>query len=149
MRGSYADAFSDIRTPPALRLQRADGTRVAELSPPCAPAPAGIDVQFPELTTVPASDGFRMPAQFLKPKNFSVSRKYPVVLYVYGGPNAPTVTNGWQQSTLYNQLLAEAGYVVVQVDNRAATGISKRLENTILQRWGSRNPPTSSTRCGG
>ncbi len=132
----YADAFSDIRTPPALRLQRADGTRVAELSPPCAPAPAGIDVQFPELTTVPASDGFGMPAQFLKPKNFSVSRKYPVVLYVYGGPNAPTVTNGWQQYTLYNQLLAEAGYVVVQVDNRAATGISKRLENTILQRSG-------------
>ena len=77
-----------------------------------------------------------MPAQFLKPKNFSVSRKYPVVLYVYGGPNAPTVTNSWQQYTLYNQLLAEAGYVVVQVDNRAATGISKRLENTILQRSG-------------
>ena len=59
-----------------------------------------------------------------------------MVLFVYGGPNAPTVINGWQQYTLYNQILTRAGYVVVQVDNRAASGISKTLENTILLRSG-------------
>ena len=132
----YADAFSDIRTLPSLRLHRADGTRVAALSG-SGPSPlAGLELQFPELTTVPASDGFQMPAQFLKPKDFSPGRRYPVVLFVYGGPNAPTVINGWQQYTLYNQILTRAGYVVVQVDNRAASGISKTLENTILLRSG-------------
>ena len=132
----YADAFSDIRTLPSLRLHRADGARVAALSG-SGPSPlAGLDLQFPELTTVPASDGFQMPAQFLKPKDFSPGRKYPVVLFVYGGPNAPTVMDGWQQDTLYNQLLTRAGYVLVQVDNRAASGISKTLENTILLRSG-------------
>jgi dipeptidyl-peptidase-4 len=46
------------------------------------------------------------------------------------------VINAWQRYTLYGQLLTRAGYVVAQVDNRAATGIGKRLENTILQQSG-------------
>jgi dipeptidyl-peptidase 4 len=130
----YVDRFSDIRTLPALALHRADGTPVAVLSAPASLG--GVDIAFPELTTVPASDGFPMPAQFLKPRDFSPAKKYPVVLYVYGGPNAPSVINGWQQYTPYSQLLTGAGYVVMQVDNRAATGISKGLENTILHRSG-------------
>jgi dipeptidyl-peptidase-4 len=133
---SYFDAFSDIRTLPSLSLHRADGTRVARLSTPRTSVLERFDVQFPELTQIPTSDGFLMPAQFLKPKDFTPARRYSVVLFVYGGPNAPTVINGWQNNTLYGQLLTRAGYVVMQVDNRAAAGISKRLENTILLRSG-------------
>lgn len=82
-----------------------------------------------------------MPAAILKPKNFRADRKFPVVMFVYGGASALQVTNGWQGDILWNQLLLDAGYVVVKVDNRSATGISKELENTVLKRLGEAETP--------
>ena len=82
-----------------------------------------------------------MPAEILKPKDFRPERKYPVVMYVYGGPAAPQVTNAWQGDVLWNQLLLAAGYVVVKVDNRSATGISKELENTVVNHLGEAETP--------
>jgi dipeptidyl-peptidase-4 len=77
-----------------------------------------------------------MPAQILKPKDFSPGRRYPLILYIYGGPSAPVVSNAWQFYHLYSQLLITQGFIVAQVDNRCATAISKRLENTMLRRSG-------------
>jgi dipeptidyl-peptidase-4 len=57
-------------------------------------------------------------------------------MYVYGGPSAPVVADNLPQFFLYDQLLLQAGYIVVNVDNRSATGISKKLEDTIYRRTG-------------
>jgi len=138
---SYLDRYSDIRTLPALRLHAADGGTPRILAGPRPELLAQFDVQFPELTTIPADDGFAMPAQILKPKNFQAARKYPVIVYVYGGVSAPQVSNAYQGDTLWYQLLLDAGYVVVKVDNRSATGISKTLENTVLKRLGEAEAP--------
>jgi len=97
-------------------------------------------VQFPELFTIPADDGFPMPAEIMKPKDFRPERKYPVVMFVYGGASAQQVINAWQGDTMWNQLLLDAGYVVVKVDNRSATGISvplaKQLHGNLLIVYG-------------
>jgi dipeptidyl-peptidase-4 len=95
---------------------------------------------YPELFTIPASDGFPMPAQILKPQNFDPKKKYPVILYIYGGPSAPSVSNSWQRDMLYNNVLAANGFITAVIDNRAATAISKKLENTLYQ-----NPAASET----
>jgi len=128
----YFDRYSNIRTMPSLKLHSSDGKlklALAEPRPELLPPGMG----YPELLTIPASDGFPMPAQILKPRNFDPSRKYPVVLYIYGGPSAPTVSDSWQFATLENQLLADSGFVAVSMDNRAATAISKKYEDTIGQ----------------
>ncbi|HEX8072240.1 MAG TPA: DPP IV N-terminal domain-containing protein [Pyrinomonadaceae bacterium] len=130
----YLDNFSDVRTLPALALHRADGARQLALAAPRAEVLARFDVQYPELISIPAADGFQMPARVIKPRDFQPARKYPVIIYIYGGPSAPTVANAWQRDVLLDQQLVDAGYVVVRVDNRAATAISKRLENTIAQK---------------
>jgi dipeptidyl-peptidase-4 len=130
----YTDTYSNIRALPALSLHAADGTRREVLAPARPELLAPFGVLFPELTAIPAPDGFRMPARILRPASFQATRKYPVILFVYGGPSAPTVANAWQPAVLFDQLLLKEGYVVVQVDNRSATVISKRLENTILKR---------------
>jgi dipeptidyl-peptidase-4 len=77
-----------------------------------------------------------MPATILKPKDFRADRRYPVIVFIYGGPSAPQVANAWQGDLLWNQMLLNAGYVVVKVDNRSATGISKTLENLVVKRLG-------------
>ena len=97
---------------------------------------APYDIQWPELTTIPASDGFKMPARILRPANFRADRKYPVIMHVYGGASIPIVSNAWNGDTLFYQLLLAEGYVVVKVDNRSATGISKTLENSVIGRLG-------------
>ena len=137
----FTDRYSDIRTLPSLRLHVSDGSFVQALAAPQTQLLASYEVQFPELFTIPANDGFAMPAEVLKPKNFRSDRKFPVVMFIYGGPAAPQVTNSWQGDTLWNQLLLDAGYVVVKVDNRSATGISKELENLVLKRLGEAETP--------
>ncbi len=138
----FLDRYSDVRSLPTLRLHASDGGAVLQTVAAGRPQLlAPYDVQFPELFTIPAADGFPMPAEVLKPKSFRADRKYPVIMFIYGGPAAPQVTNGWQGDTLWNQLLLDAGYVVVKVDNRSATGISKELENTVVKHLGEAETP--------
>jgi len=63
--------------------------------------------------------GVVLDAWLLKPTGFDASRKYPVVVYVYGEPAGVTVTDQWGGGrNLFHRALAEAGYLVVSVDNR-------------------------------
>ena len=101
----YLDTFSDIRTLPALLLHGSDGTSRQTLAAPRPELLAPYNVQYPELLTIPAQDGFAMPAEIMKPKAFQANRRYPVILFVYGGPAAPQVANAWQQNVLWDQLL--------------------------------------------
>jgi dipeptidyl-peptidase-4 len=90
-------------------------------------------MQYPELMTIPADDGFPLPAQMLKPKDFNLEKRYPVIIYVYGGPSAPRVSNSWQSSNYFGQVLLREGYLFMQVDNRSATAISKKLEAVVVK----------------
>ena len=137
----FLDRYSDVCTLPSLQLHASDGSQMQTVAPARPQLLEPYDVQFPELFTIPADDGFPMPAEILKPGDFRADRKYPVVMFIYGGPAAPQVLNAWQGDTLWNQLLLEAGYVVVKVDNRSATGISKKLENMIVNRLGEAETP--------
>ena len=136
----YFDTYSNIRTLPALSLHKSDGQLTATLA---APRPELLPpaMVYPELLTVPTSDGFPMPAQILKPGDFDPHKKYPVILHIYGGPSAPTVSNSWQRDMLWDNVLAANGFIVAGIDNRAATGISKKLENTLYE-----NPAASETK---
>jgi dipeptidyl-peptidase-4 len=137
----FLDRYSDVHSLPSLRLRASEGSQLQEIGASRPQLLAQYDVQFPELFTIPADDGFPMPAEVLKPKDFRADRKYPVVMFIYGGPSAPQVINAWQGDTLWNQLLLNAGYVVVKVDNRSATGISKKLENMVVKHLGEAETP--------
>lgn len=92
-----------------------------------------------KLLSVAARDGFQMPAKLLFPRNFEPTKTYPVVVYVYGGPGAPSVINSWSGGPrgYFHQILANEGFIVFCVDNRSATAISKVLTSKILGRiWG-------------
>jgi dipeptidyl-peptidase-4 len=132
----FLDRFSSARTLPVMAVHHTDGPRATELARARSDLLSRLPVQFPELSTIPAADGFAMPAAILKPSGFDAARKHAVILYVYGGPSAPTVSNAWDNDLLFDQLLLQAGFVVVRVDNRSATGMSKRLENVILKASG-------------
>jgi len=131
----YLDELSAIDRMPSLTLRRPgrDESRVvAEERPELVER---FDLLPRELFTIPTADGFEMPAMMLKPRNFDPAKRYPVVIYVYGGPSAPTVAHAWGGGPrgYFEQMLADRDYISLRVDNRSATAISKKLENLILR----------------
>jgi dipeptidyl-peptidase-4 len=133
-RRSYVDAHSAHATLPSLSLHDADGRLKAELAPPRTDLLAGLEVQYPELLTVPAEDGTPLWASILKPKDFDPARRHPVVLHVYGGPGSPRVLDRWDGSLWFDQLLLKEGCVVASVDNRSATAASRAQETSVARR---------------
>ena len=137
-RRFYLDVYSSANTPPSLSLHAADGKRIALLYGPRTDLIAPFEFQKAEIFSVPAADGFPLPARIVKPRGFDAAKKYPAIVYIYGGPGAPTVNDAWDYSfannTLFDQVLAARGYVVFSVDPRSATGQSKTLENTVLRK---------------
>ncbi|MBC7790247.1 MAG: S9 family peptidase [Anaerolineae bacterium] len=70
---------------------------------------------------IPMPDGVMLDAYRIVPAGFDSTRKYPVLMYVYGGPASPTVTDAFGGSRqLWHQMLAQQGYIVVSTDNRGA-----------------------------
>jgi len=123
----YVDNWSNPQTPPQIELFGNDGTRLAtllrnELDDPAHPFAKYRDAQRPvEFGTITAADG-STPLQYslIKPAGFDPKKKYPVVVFVYGGPATQTVTRAWpaRSDALFNQYLAQQGYVVFSLDNR-------------------------------
>jgi dipeptidyl-peptidase-4 len=124
----YFDNYSNISTLPSLTLHAADGSAKLAVAEPRPEHLSQFDIRYPELLTIPAADNFPMPAQLLKPKGFNPAKRYPVIIYVYGGPSAPSVANSWKFSNYFDLMLSDEGYLVLYVDNRTATAISHTLE---------------------
>lgn len=75
-----------------------------------------VKKEFFQFTT---TEGVLLNAWMIKPQNFDASKKYPVLMFVYGGPGSQTVTNSWDNRDFYwYQVLAQKGYLIVSVDNR-------------------------------
>lgn len=123
----YVDTWSNAGTPPQIALHRANGARIATL---IDNDPAKLEHAYAryrdahraiEFGTLTAADG-KTPLHYgvLKPADFDPAKKYPVVVYVYGGPAAQTVTDSWpgRGDHFFNQYLAQQGYVVFTLDNR-------------------------------
>ena len=123
----YVDSWSNARTPPQIALHRADGSLVANLidndpAKPAHPYAKYLAAHRPvEFGTLTAADG-STPLHYglIKPADFDPAKKYPVMVYVYGGPAAQTATDSWpgRGDHFFNQYMAQQGYVVFTVDNR-------------------------------
>jgi dipeptidyl-peptidase-4 len=124
--GHYVDTWSATLIPPETSVYSADGRRLAIIG---ATAKLSYDFAKPKFLTITAGDG-KTPlyARLILPSNFDAHKKYPVIMYQYGGPDVPPlVRDAWGGTNfLYDQLLAVQGYVLFATDNRAATYFSHK-----------------------
>ena len=117
----YVDAYSRAGVPPVETLRRADGTIVRTLSDNATLARnvAALGLRTPEFLRIPAAEGVDLNAWIIQPRDFDPAKRYPLLLFVYGGPGSQTVTDSWGgPQYLWHQLLAQEGYLVASVDNR-------------------------------
>ena len=73
-----------------------------------------------ELVSITTSDGFTLPGMIVYPKDFDPSKKYPVHVDIYGGPDTPQVRDRWVTPNASNQWYSENGIIQITVDPRAA-----------------------------
>lgn len=90
-----------------------------------------------EIGMLDAKDGSKLYTRMIKPSNFDPSKKYPVLVYVYGGPHAQMVTDSWLGgSSGWMLWMAEQGYIIYTVDNRGSSNRGKAFESQIHRQLG-------------
>lgn len=86
------------------------------------------------LITLKSSDNKDLYCRLIKPSNFDPDKKYPVFIYVYGGPHAQLVTDSWLAGGgLFLNLLAQRGYVIFTMDNRGSANRGRDFEQAIFR----------------
>jgi dipeptidyl-peptidase 4 len=134
----FLDTYSTAMTPPQQRLYNSDGSVVATLEENKVAELEKYRLQPEEFFTVPGADGTPLDAAMIKPVGFDASRKYPVIVYQYGGPHAQVVRDAWAGSLfLWNELMAEKGFVIFILDNRGTAGRGHNFETAIYHHFGS------------
>jgi dipeptidyl-peptidase-4 len=90
-----------------------------------------------KLLTLKADDGSDLYARLILPVDFDPAKKYPVLLYVYGGPHLQLVADTWLGgANLYFNYLATKGYVIWTLDNRGSSNRGADFEQIIHRRLG-------------
>jgi dipeptidyl-peptidase-4 len=112
--------FSNHHTPPrfeVITLPDHRVIRVLEDNSALTEKLAEYDIPVKEFFRIKTDAGLEFDAWMIKPPNFNADNKYPVMFFVYGEPAGSTVQDRWS-GNLWDQLLAQEGYVVISVDNR-------------------------------
>ncbi|HWZ85920.1 MAG TPA: S9 family peptidase [Thermoanaerobaculia bacterium] len=135
--GRYAlHTFSTIDRPPVVdlvRLPSHEVVRVLEDNKALAAAVAPFTTPAAEFFQVTLDDGVRMDGWMFKPRTFDPSKKYPLLMYVYGEPAGAEVTDRWHgDRALFHRALTDAGYVVACVDNRGTPAPKGRAWRKII-----------------
>jgi dipeptidyl-peptidase-4 len=87
--------------------------------------------------SIKATDGTDLYCRMITPPNMDKTKKYPVMVYVYGGPHAQMVTGGWLGgSNLWMQYMAQHGYIVFTLDNRGSKNRGRAFEQAIFRNLG-------------
>ena len=119
----FAASYSNVTTPtqvavfPTTGKNLCKGTLVADMKgPDYDPHKYALG----ELVYMTTEDGFKLPGMIVYPRNFDTSKKYPVHVDIYGGPNTPMVRDRWVTPNESNQWYSENGIIQITVDPRAA-----------------------------
>jgi len=133
----FLDTYSNLSSPPEATLRRADGDAVAVYRAADRRALEEFDLRPTELLEFKGKDGTIFYGRLIKPEGFDPSKKYPLLVDVYGGPHAQSVRNAWPGLDI-DQVFAHEGYVVWEMDNRGTSGRGHAFETPVFHNLGVR-----------
>jgi dipeptidyl-peptidase-4 len=135
--GSWVHSWHDADLPGRATVRLAGGGTADLPAGPPLFDPAALPKW--EFFTIPGPGGSRLPARLLKPEGFDPARRYPVIVYHYGGPGSQMVGNGWSIRNAWHKLMAQRGFAVFTVDNQASLFFGKKGEDLIHRNFGDVN----------
>lgn len=135
----FIDYYSTAEMPVRVSLNAATGSelKVLEDNQALRDRLAGFALGKKEFMSFQTVDGTLLNAYMIKPADFDLSKKYPVLMYVYGGPGSQNVVNGWGgvREFWHHQLAAE-GYIIACVDNRGTGARGRDFKHSTYANLG-------------
>lgn len=131
------DVFSSTTTPRKITLIKPNGDDSKTLLNADNPLK---DFALPsmKISSLKNANGDELFTRTYYPLNMDSSKKYPVIVYVYGGPHVQLITNTWQggQGDLWFYYLAQEGFIVFTLDSRGSGNRGKNFEQAIFRNPG-------------
>lgn len=129
---SFIDWYSSLNNPGTIERVSCDGKKRELLSQAKDPTEGYAFTEI-ELGTVKSADGkFDNWYRLIRPKDFDPTKKYPVIVYVYGGPHSQMVRNSWLGLLRrWEMYMAQRGYLVYVQDNRGTENRGAEFEKAI------------------
>ncbi len=132
----FITSYSNISTPRVVKIQESRGKYSRELKRVENPL-SDYELGETDIFTIKAADDKTdLYCRLIKPANFNPQKKYPVFIYVYGGPHAQLVTDTWMSGGLFLQYMAQKGYIVFTLDNRGSANRGFEFESIIHRHVG-------------
>ncbi|MCP5063136.1 MAG: prolyl oligopeptidase family serine peptidase [Ignavibacteriae bacterium] len=138
--GSYfIDSYNSSSVPGVTKIIDGSGNTTTTLLESKNPI-AEYSISNPEIFSIKGGNDFDLYCRLIKPTNFDKDKKYPVVVYVYGGPHAQLVTNRWLfgRYDFWFQYMAQNGYVVFTIDNRGSGNRGLEFEQEVFRKLGTK-----------
>lgn len=130
----FVKTFSSHTVPTQYTICNSNGVKVAELEMNKAYAEKFMQAPRMEFLKVKNSEGEDMNAYIIKPKDFDSSKKYPLLMYQYNGPESQEVLDRWRMEGIF--YLASQGYIVACVDGRGTGNRSREWTKCVYMNLG-------------
>lgn len=138
VNNSIIDSYSNLSTPKEISI-KTRGKKTNEIFQLfSAENPLkNYKVGKTEMLSLTSKSGEKLYGRMIKPSNFNENKKYPVLVYVYGGPHAQLVNNEWLGgASLWMHWMAEQGYIVFTLDGRGSKHRGFEFESGIHRQLG-------------
>ena len=131
----FLDYFSSLHIPSQIFAGSTDGKiykKIFESKNPYGDLKLGLDTIF----SLKNSHGDDLYCEMILPPDFNVNKKYPCLVYIYGGPHSQLGTNTFMTAGVFLNYMAQKGYVIFVMDNRGTNNRGAEFEKCIHRRLG-------------
>lgn len=133
----YVALHSNAQTPTILSLVTpGKKMKVVELDNAKDERYENGELPIPKMVSITTPDGYELPGVITLPLDMDSTKKYPVIVNIYGGPNSPQVFDRWRNPSFLNQWWAKEGIIQITVDCRAGGHNGKRALNELFRQLG-------------
>ncbi len=134
----FINTHSNANTPPYISLHSSSGIllRILEDNKVLQSMCRSHGFSSKDFFNFTNSDGDKLNGFIIKPPDFKPRKKYPLLIYVYGGPESQEVLDKWDFWYTWFQLLAQKGYVIACIDNRGTSGRGESFKKSTYMQLG-------------
>lgn len=131
------DTYSSTETPRKISLINTDGDLIVTLLESDNPY-SEYNLGEMKIFSIEGDEKIELYSRIIFPPDFDESKKYPVIVYVYGGPHVQLVTNSWPGGRyhLWFQYMAQKGFIVFTLDSRGSANRGRDFEQATFRRLG-------------